>query len=70
VFVVKPFDVMADTHINPGLVPVIVAVTFGADVNALENVTANAPELVVPDPYEYLVNPDGKDPPFIQEEPL
>ena len=40
---------------NPAVEPDIVAVTFGALANVVENVTANVPELVVPFPYKYLV---------------
>ena len=39
---------------NAAVEPEIVAVTFGALGNALENVTASVPELVVPVPYKYL----------------
>ena len=55
VFTVNPFVVIDDTFINPAVEPDIVAVTFGALANAVENVIANVPELVVPDPYKYLV---------------
>ena len=48
--------ILDDTIIIPAAEPVIVAVTFGADANAVENVTASVPPaLVVPDPYKYLV---------------
>ena len=46
---------MDDTIINPAVLPDIVAVRFGSLANAVENVTASVPELVVPDPYKYLV---------------
>lgn len=46
---------MDDTIINPAVLPDIVAVRFGSLANAVENVTANVPELVVPEPYKYLV---------------
>ena len=46
---------IVDIIINPAVLPDIVAVTFGAFANALENVTVNEPELVVPEPYKYLV---------------
>ena len=55
VFTVNPFVVIDDTFINPAVEPDIVAVTFGALANAVENVIANVPELVVSDPYKYLV---------------
>ena len=54
-FTINPVVVIDDTFINPAVEPDIVAVTFGTDANAVENVTANVPELVVPDPYKYLV---------------
>ena len=54
-FTVNPVVVIDDTFINPAVAPDIVAVTFGADANAVLNVIFNVPELVVPDPYKYLV---------------
>jgi hypothetical protein len=56
VFTVKPVAEIFNTFINPAVEPDIVAVTFGVDKNAVENVTATVPELVVPDPYKYLVS--------------
>ena len=53
-FTVNPVVVIDDTFINAAVEPDIVAVTFGADENAVENVTDNVPELVVPEPYKYL----------------
>ena len=52
---VKPVVDTDDTHISPAVVPDSVAVTFGVDANAELNVIVNVPELVVPDPYKYLV---------------
>ena len=44
------------TIINPTVEPDIAAVTFGADANAVENVTVSVPPVVVvPVPYKYLV---------------
>ena len=54
-FTVNPVVVIDDTFMNPAVEPDIVAVTFGALANAVENVIANVPELVVPFPYKYLV---------------
>ena len=54
-FTVNPVVVIDDTFMNAAVEPDIVAVTFGALANAVENDTANVPELVVPDPYKYLV---------------
>lgn len=56
-FTVNPVVVIDDTFMNPAVEPDIVAVTFGALANAVENVIANVPELVVPFPYKYLVIP-------------
>ena len=61
-FTVNPVVVIVDTFMNAAVEPDIVAVTFGALANAVENVTAKVPELVVPDPYKYLVIPFAVDP--------
>jgi hypothetical protein len=62
VFTVNMVVVIVDTFMNAAVEPDIVAVTFGALANAVENVTAKVPELVVPDPYKYLVIPFAVDP--------
>jgi hypothetical protein len=67
VFTVNPFVVIDDTFINPAVEPDIVAVTFGALANELENVTANVPDVVVPEPYKYLVTRNVVNDAFIDD---
>ena len=54
-FTVNPVVVIDVTFINAAVETDIVAVTFGALANGVENVTADVAETAVTDPYKYLV---------------